>query len=443
MKTMRNILLIDFSREETRLISGLLSEEGFPAVVLRPDEEAPPGEIFGYLKIFIIPGSEKSEDSLFEKINTLNHQISGPSVMISRSSNIEIYRSAFDAGISYFIITPASKDHFLRQIKTLAEIHEEEADLMHIDNPLDPLLFSLENLFHCRTLAETEIKKHYGDSLILIHDSSPGEAVSDLKDTAALKEKLQNALDRREFILYFQPVIDLENNKLAGFESLIRWNHPEKGIVPPDEFIPASEETGMIIPMGDWIIDEALLVLKKWQETFDINSLFKVGINLSAKQFLLENFSESIIKKIEEAKIPPQNIALEITESAFMEDMEKANLALLTFKSKGIPLYLDDFGTGYSSLTYLLHFPVDTLKIDKSFVEWMHIDDQSREIVKSVAALALNLNMKTVAEGIETIEHAEMARSFGCNLGQGYFFSKPLPLEKATELIAEYFDRIK
>jgi len=280
------------------------------------------------------------------------------------------------------------------------------------------------------------------DSLISIHNVSPVKTGSDSKEIEVTKKELQKALDQKEFTLYFQPVIDLANNKLAGFESLIRWNHPEKGIVPPDEFIPSSEETGMILPIGNWIIDEALLVLKNWQETFNINSLFKIGINLSAKQFLLEDISESIIKKIEDAKIPPQNVALEITESAFMEDMEQANLALLTFKSKGIPLYLDDFGTGYSSLTYLLHFPVDTLKIDKSFVEWMHIDDQSREIVRSVASLAQNLNMKTVAEGIETIEHAEMARSFGCNLGQGYYFSKPLPLDKATELIAKYFDCI-
>jgi EAL domain-containing protein (putative c-di-GMP-specific phosphodiesterase class I) len=171
-----------------------------------------------------------------------------------------------------------------------------------------------------------------------------------------------------------------------------------------------------------------------WHDAFPDNPV-RITINLSAQQFLNMELSKNIIDTVDGQKLDPATIGFEITESSFMEDRDVANTTLLTLKGHDFPLYLDDFGTGYSSLSYLLSFPVNVLKIDKSFVEWMHIDEQSSEIVKSVTALAHNMKMRVVAEGIESKEHCVMAKDFGCDYGQGYFFSRPLPPEEATEFI--------
>ncbi len=247
-------------------------------------------------------------------------------------------------------------------------------------------------------------------------------------------ERVYEGIKKEEFVLYYQPIIETSSGRLFGFESLIRWNHPERGLLTPEGFIPEAEKTGAIIKLGEWITETAMKQSAEWAALFPNHSL-RIGINLSAKQFIDSSLSKSILKLSEKYGIIKENIAFEITESAFMEDMDKANIILLTLRAFNYPIYLDDFGTGFASLSYLLHFPVDTIKIDRSFVEWMHIDEQSAEIVRSVATLAHNLKMKVVAEGIETSDHLELAREFGCDYSQGYFFSRPLSPQDAEEFI--------
>jgi EAL domain-containing protein (putative c-di-GMP-specific phosphodiesterase class I) len=251
-------------------------------------------------------------------------------------------------------------------------------------------------------------------------------------------KELLEILYRNEFELWYQPVMHGATGKIAGFEALIRWRDPETGtIVFPDRFIHQFESMDFIIPLGFWIIETACRQMKEWTETTGGYPL-RVSINLSTRQFTCTELAERIMGIIDFSGLDPKSVALEITESAFMEDMSAANMMLLTLKSKNIQLYLDDFGTGFSSLSYLLHFPMNTIKIDQSFVKWMHVDEQSEEIVRSIISLAHNLKMTVVAEGVEFPEHIGMLRSMGCDYFQGYFYAKPLCTADAEEFIKKH-----
>jgi EAL domain-containing protein (putative c-di-GMP-specific phosphodiesterase class I) len=252
---------------------------------------------------------------------------------------------------------------------------------------------------------------------------------------------LKKAMANGEFELWYQPIINQKSGFIIGFESLIRWIDPDtKEIIFPDRFMPTIESYDFIIPFGFWIIEEACKQLKEWQTRYPANPPIRVSINLSARQFTCAELCDRIIEIIDAQGIDPSTIALEITESAFMDDMEAANLMLLKLKAKHINIYLDDFGTGFASLSYLLHFPVDVIKVDKSFVKWMHVDEQSEEIVRSVISLAHNLKMSVVAEGVETAEHAEKLKEFGCDYLQGYHFSKPLHRDDAVRFLEAHLD---
>jgi EAL domain-containing protein (putative c-di-GMP-specific phosphodiesterase class I) len=249
-------------------------------------------------------------------------------------------------------------------------------------------------------------------------------------------ETYKNALANKEFELWYQPIVETKNGLVSGFESLIRWRKPESGeIIPPSKFIPVIENNDFIIPFTFWIVEEACNQIKKWQGKFGKDRPFIISVNLSAKQFTSETYVERIVDIIDSLGIDPTSLALEITESAFMEDMRKANLMLLTLRSKHIKIYLDDFGMGYSSLSYLLHFPVDTLKIDMSFVKWMHVDEQSEAIVRAISSLAHSLKMTVVAEGVEIKEHSDILKEIGCDYMQGYFYSKPLCSKDAEDFL--------
>lgn len=278
------------------------------------------------------------------------------------------------------------------------------------------------------------IKKIKDSENIFFKESFYGNLSNEEK---VIEKELWIALEKKQFELYYQPVIDIPKNKLFGFESLIRWNHPEKGFIMPDDFIPIAEKSPIIIPLGYWIIEEAAKQSKKWSNQFPDQD-FRINVNLSPKQFLHEKLNETICNIVTKNKIKTSNIGIEITESSFMDDMDTANIMLLQFKSEHYSIYMDDFGTGFSSLSYLTHFPVDIIKIDKSFVEWMHIDEQSEAIVKSIINLAHNLNMKVVAEGVEEKEHVEMLKKYKADYSQGYFHSKPISSINATEYISNY-----
>jgi diguanylate cyclase (GGDEF)-like protein len=266
----------------------------------------------------------------------------------------------------------------------------------------------------------------------LFHNTMHTRAVALLK----LENDLRRAIERREFSVHYQPIISLDTETLAGFEALVRWDHPERGTVPPDEFIALAEETGLIAEIGTSVLREACTKLHEWHSISGRDSL-TMSVNLSGKQLRQIDLIEQIEKTLQETGINPAWLRLEITETVVMENAELATSTLVRLRKLGVSLSIDDFGTGYSSLSYLHRFPVNTLKIDRSFIGRMTRGDENSEIVKTICTLANNLGMEVVAEGVETREQLQLLRSLKCQYGQGYLFSKPIDAETATALVLE------
>jgi EAL domain-containing protein (putative c-di-GMP-specific phosphodiesterase class I) len=223
----------------------------------------------------------------------------------------------------------------------------------------------------------------------------------------------------------------------------VRWISPTRGFVSPGEFIPLAEETGLIIPLGQWILQEACRQTKIWHERFPQHPSLTISINISSRQFSQADLAEQIAIILSQTDLDPNSVKLEITESMVMNDVKEALILLEKLKSLGLRLSMDDFGTGYSSLSYLHRFPMDTLKIDQSFVRQMEESTEDAEIVKTIVLLGHNLSMDIVAEGIETETQMQTLRSLNCEYGQGYFFSKPLPSDSATLLLSNFPQMLK
>lgn len=245
---------------------------------------------------------------------------------------------------------------------------------------------------------------------------------------------LRKALDQREFVLYYQPEIELATRKIAGLEALIRWPHPERGILPPSDFIPIAEENGMILPIGDWVLSEACQQIQSWNQSHG-NDAPRVCVNLSARQFSREGLADHVEALLSLHEVPSRQLGLEMTESSLMSDIDVAFDVLSNLRRLGVSLLMDDFGTGYSSLNYLHSFPFDVLKIDRSFVRRMGEGEQPLQIIRTIIELARVLGMDVVAEGIETVEQYVLLREMGCRYGQGYLFSRPLPAEAMSQLL--------
>jgi len=265
--------------------------------------------------------------------------------------------------------------------------------------------------------------KNDGGNTYKFHDASLEKKD---RERLNLENHLYRALDKNEFTLHYQPKIDLLTNKVTGAEALIRWQNPVLGMVSPEKFIPIAEETGLIIPIGDWVLREACKQLIDWAK--DGLSGLTIAVNLSIRQFYNPNLITSIRNVISETGIDPNLLELEITESMTMK-VEMARDILNELKRTGVTISIDDFGTGYSSFNYLKYFPIDYIKIDKSFINDIANDVQSKNIVKVFFLLANTIGFKTVAEGVETKEQLDMLRKLNCNEVQGFFFSKPLPKE--------------
>jgi diguanylate cyclase (GGDEF)-like protein/PAS domain S-box-containing protein len=254
-----------------------------------------------------------------------------------------------------------------------------------------------------------------------------------------LETDLRRALERNEFMVVYQPIMSLETGKLCGFEALIRWPHPERGLISPIDFIPLAEETGMIVQIGEWVLRQACEQMHRWQVIFPAEPPTFMCVNLSVKQFSQQDLIEKVALILRETKLGPSSLKLEITESAVMENVDTATKMLEELRQLGVQLAMDDFGTGYSSLSNLHRFPINTLKIDRSFITRMVENNENAEIVRTISGLAQNLGMDVVAEGVETIEQLEILRSLGCRYGQGYFFSKPLDAQRAEAFICETY----
>ncbi len=274
-------------------------------------------------------------------------------------------------------------------------------------------------------------------------DNNKGSLVFDktMHSRAVSRQKIESdlryAIVCNELEMYYQPIVDLETMDLAGFEALVRWNHPQKGMVFPSEFIPVSEDTGLIIPMTLQALRSSCGQIVEWQNASHLNKYLTVSVNLSGKHFADPGLVDQIKKIVKESGIAPETLKLEITESAAMEDAEKAIEKLNEIKKLGVKLSMDDFGTGYSSLSYLRRFPVDTLKIDRSFVSGMDESRQNDEIVQTIMALAKAVKLDVVAEGIETAQQLGHLRRLGCEYGQGYLFSRPVPALDVEEMLED------
>jgi len=259
-----------------------------------------------------------------------------------------------------------------------------------------------------------------------------------ISERMELENSLRHALERGEILVHYQPIVDVATGQINRMEALVRWKRPDIGIVSPVKFIPLAEETGLIVPIGEWILRTACAQNKAWQSAG--LPPIRMAVNLSASQFQQQNLAEMIANTLDEVDLDPKYLELELTESIIMKNTETTLATLLQLDALGIDISVDDFGTGYSSLSYLKRFPVTTLKIDGSFIRDITTDPDDRAIVTAIITLASSLKLKVVAESVETDQQLQILRSLHCDQMQGYLFSKPLPVEEATQLLAQKND---
>jgi len=279
--------------------------------------------------------------------------------------------------------------------------------------------------------------KTQGTKALEIHDQSMNDQ---MRRRLKMESDMRHALEKNEFKLYYHPLVDLASGKLGGWEALIRWQHPERGLIPPAEFIGLAEETGIIVQIGAWVIEESCRQAQEWHKKFPAHSnciMSIMNVNLSMRQFQEQNLPEIIRGTIEKTGLEPNLLKLEITESAAMKDAVNSLSIMTTLKGLGVSLAIDDFGTDYSSLSYLKRLPVDSLKIDKSFIDGICLDKESTAIVQAILSLAKALGISVTAEGIENADQLKLLRELGCNIGQGYYFSLPLPPQEAEKLMEQ------
>jgi diguanylate cyclase (GGDEF)-like protein len=250
-----------------------------------------------------------------------------------------------------------------------------------------------------------------------------------------IETDLRHALQREEFRVFYQPIVATETRQVRGFEALVRWQHPEHGLLSPVRFMQVAEDTGLVIPIDQWVLRESCTQLRQWQEEFPMNPLLSISVNLSGKQFAHPDLCDKVRHLLDETGVIPLSVKLEITESSLVENPDAAAQILRQLKDLGVRISLDDFGTGYSSLSYLHRFPIDVLKIDRSFVNRMSVSKNS-EIVRTIITLAINLGMEVIAEGVETEEQVAHLASMRCDYVQGYLFSQPMARDAVHELLS-------
>lgn len=291
-----------------------------------------------------------------------------------------------------------------------------------------------EELLQCADVAVHRAKALGGSRCELFDESMHTRAVNRLK----LEAELRIAIDRRQFRLCYQPILNLETRQAAGFEALVRWHHPEQGVVSPSKFIEVAERAGLMVPIGKWVIREACQQLRAWQSAYPALASLTMTVNVSAKQFTHADLRDDLKAAIHENHINPSNLQIELTEADAQADPKLTSNLFAQLKHLGVRISIGDFGTGRSSLSWLRRSPLDELKIAQSLVAGMPTDRNSFDVVNLTIILARELNLEVVAEGIETAVHLERIRRLGCELGQGYFFSKPLEVGQADEFLRQH-----
>jgi EAL domain-containing protein (putative c-di-GMP-specific phosphodiesterase class I) len=275
--------------------------------------------------------------------------------------------------------------------------------------------------------------KRLGKGRCVVFDLSMLEAA---KERLRVEMDLRHALERGEFELYYQPIVSLSETRLTGFEALIRWHHPERGLVAPDDFIPIAEDTGLIVPIGNWVLSEACRQLRRWDRQFPHASALVMNVNLSARQCLHPDLVKDVAQILEQSGVAAERIKLEITEGVVLENSDLVIRVLHELRGLGVQLGLDDFGMGYSALGYLQRFPFQTIKIDRSFVTGMR-ETGNVEIIRAIVSMAAGLDMNVTAEGVETPEQAKRLQDLSCDSGQGFFFERPRPAREAAAVIRD------
>jgi diguanylate cyclase (GGDEF)-like protein len=263
----------------------------------------------------------------------------------------------------------------------------------------------------------------------------PGASSTTSRRSLAEAE-MRRAIKEEEFLVYYQPVVALQTGKVHGVEALVRWQHPVYGLIPPREFVPSAEQTGLVALIGQRVLYEACRQVRLWQGEHPSDPPLTLSVNVSARQFRLPNLTEEIFGTLEKTGFDPRHLELEITESVMVHDA-LASAALRKLKASGVTIAMDDFGTGYSNLSYVKRFPIDTLKIDRTYISGLGTNAEDTAIVHATVAFAEALGVKVVAEGIETAEQLALLRKLGCELGQGYHFAEPLPSEGVERLLKE------
>jgi diguanylate cyclase (GGDEF)-like protein/PAS domain S-box-containing protein len=293
-------------------------------------------------------------------------------------------------------------------------------------------LTSAEDVLRGADIAMYRAKAH-GKSCHEVFDNEMHRSVVALMQ---MENDLRRAVERQEFELFYQPIVSLSTGRIAGFEALVRWPHPEKGYISPNDFISLAEETGLIMPLGDWVLREACRQLCQWQVKFSKHLPLSISVNLSGRQFSQPNLPEQIQQILEETNLNPSSLKLEITESAIMENTESAMAMLMAIKALGVQLSVDDFGTGYSSLGYLYRFPMDVLKIDQSFVSRIDVDGEKLELVRTITTLSWNLGMDVIAEGVETTKQLAQLKALKCEYGQGHLFAAAMSVTDMEKFLS-------
>ncbi|WP_255345122.1 bifunctional diguanylate cyclase/phosphodiesterase [Acaryochloris sp. CCMEE 5410] len=258
-----------------------------------------------------------------------------------------------------------------------------------------------------------------------------------VKGQLTLENDLRRVITDQQLTLHYQPIVSLHDQEIVGFEALARWQHPERGLIPPGMFIPIAEETGLVVPLDLWAIRKACQQLQRWQAQLPPDRRLGISVNLSSRHFSRPDLVEQIGKILKDTGVTTSGLKLEITESALIENPESAAQILSELKALGLRIYIDDFGTGYSSLSYLHKYDIDTLKVDRSFIQYLDRNADRLEIVRTIVVLAHTLKMDAIAEGIETTEQLAAVQSLGCEYGQGYYFSPPLTQAQVDTLMQD------
>lgn len=340
----------------------------------------------------------------------------------------------------------------------LLDVMRDDTDLVRVSNRVraaaeEPITLGDESVMLSLSIGMAQAQAHHQSAEDLIRDATAAlnkaraegggqEVVFDpdmqrrARDRLRIEAELHLALKRQELRLLYQPIVDLASGRIAGFEGLVRWMHPQRGMVPPMEFIPIAEETGLIIPMGTWVVQEACRQARMWLDD-GVNPNLFISVNVSSRQLDGPALPEIVRAALRESRLTPTHLKLEITESAVMRDFEVTLKLLKRLKEIGVGLSLDDFGTGYSSLSLLRRLPVDTLKVDQSFVRAMRGDESGVKMVEAIIQLARLFDLKVVAEGIEEKEEEALLKERACEFGQGWHYGKPLPPETCLQMMRD------